>query len=340
MRGLSTLSLLLAVGCLALLTTAKASAQPATADAVRKTVAHSLPYLEQAGQEWIDEKDCVSCHRISFMTWGFREAARQGLEVDQEKLKAWLDWSLAKSLAPSDDGEKLAGENNTDGVTQLLLGHAPPGPASLPAETATQLIGIVLKTQQDDGSWKPAGQLPFQKRPGEETRQVSTMWNLLALRSGGNPAAVSADQLSAAEGRAIDWLAEPPLGQSTEWYAVRLLFAVQQDDASATEAAIDQLRTRQHEDGGWGWLTDDASDALGTGQALYALAQAGVPATDPMIADARQFLISTQAGSGSWPVRGTKAKKQASVQETSTYWGTAWAAIGLLATLPEPAASP
>ena len=333
MRDRSTLPLCLTVAILTLRAAAPVCAEPPATEAVRESIARSLPYLEQAGEEWIEEKDCVACHRISFMTWGFREAARQGFEVDPEKLQGWLDWSVAKSVAPTDDGEKLAGENNADGVTQLLLGHTAAGPAAMSAETAGQLVALVLKTQQDNGAWKPAGQLPGQKRPPEETRQVSTMWNLLALRTAGTPAAIAA-----ADQRAVDWLAERPLGKSTEWYAVRLLLAVQQDDPSATTAAIEQLRERQHEDGGWGWLVDDASDALGTGQALYALAQAGVPATDPLIADARRFLISTQAETGSWPVRGTKAKKQDRVEETATYWGTAWAAIGLLATLPEPAA--
>lgn len=46
------------------------------------------------------------------------------------------------------------------------------------------------------------------------------------------------------------------------------------------------------------------------------------------------FLVETQRDDGSWAVKGTKEKKKDNVEETAVYWGTTWAAIALLETLP------
>ena len=43
------------------------------------------------------------------------------------------------------------------------------------------LRDAILAKQNKDGSWNPGGQLPSQKRPVPETKQVSTMWTILAL---------------------------------------------------------------------------------------------------------------------------------------------------------------
>src|SRR3954447_1976969 len=93
----------------------------------------------------------------------------------------------------------------------------------------------------------------------------------------------------------------------------------------------DSLRAaeRQRDDGGWGWLSADESDAFGTGVALYAVRRDGLGANHPAIARGRQFLISSQQADGAWLVKGTKKNKATQIESTSTYWGTCWGVIGL-----------
>ena len=67
---------------------------------------------------------------------------------------------------------------------------------------------------------------------------------------------------------------------------------------------------------------------------LYALGVAGVPSGNPVVGRARGFLLTTQRDDGSWLVNGTKRAKQHRAEPTSIYWGTAWATIGLIGTLP------
>jgi squalene-hopene/tetraprenyl-beta-curcumene cyclase len=117
-------------------------------------------------------------------------------------------------------------------------------------------------------------------------------------------------------------------GQSIEWYVVNLLLSSVNGDEKVN-SFTNKLKEFQNSDGGWGWLVNEPSDALGTGMALYALQYVNSEKTLETRTRAIEFLTRTQRTDGTWPVNGTKRKKREKVEETSTYWGTAWAIIGL-----------
>lgn len=300
-----------------------------TDQAVHAAIDRSLPFIEERGQWWIEEKDCVSCHRVDMMVWSLTAARTHGFDVS-DKLTEWTDWAVASSLAPNDDNVPT-GRTNKEGVAHLLLaGHnLIPGP-----DTRRELTALLADGQQPDGLWKAGGQLPSQNRPAAETDAVSTMWLALALAREG-----SADARPAVDA-AIQAVANGPAAVSTEWHVLRILLAVQEQQGDVRDQGIASLRAAQHADGGWGWLLADESDALGTGMALYALRYAGISRDDTAVVRSRDTLLRLQRDNGTWPVCGTKKKKKDRVEETATYWGTTWAVLGLLATLPDPAASP
>ncbi len=154
------------------------------------------------------------------------------------------------------------------------------------------------------------------------------MWTLLALKSYAGeelPAEVQKD--------AEAFLAPAQPGRSTEWHAVRLL--LKPKDAALCGAVL----KLQHEDGGWGWLAGEPSDAFGTGLALYALGKSGLPADHEARRRAVAFLKATQQSDGSWAVPSTRARDNNKVNKTAIYWGTAWAIIGLVDTQPQAEAS-
>jgi len=255
----------------------------------------------------------------------------RGIEVDPEKLKDWNEWSEEWTHLLSSDrredakqGKTLLGES--DAVGQLILGR----PARVDhGEWLPTFASQLAKAQQEDGSWKPGGQLPTQKRKPRETAEVSTMWNLIALLD--HEPSPEIDPLL---DKASAWLGKETRGASTEWWAVKLILrgslARHRDAAPETAELRAELLSRQREDGSWGWLSAEDGDALGTGIALYALAKDGLePSSDPATRAIR-FLSETQKEDGSWPVPGTKAKAKGRVTETATYWGTCWAVIGML----------
>ncbi len=316
--------------CLALLA---ADAPPTDAD-VRGVVERSLPFVEGEGQRWIDEKKCVTCHQVPFMVWSLNAAADRGFAVDRQKLDEWqtwaTDWQHMATKEQLEKGEEVTLSSHHDPVAQLLLGRRIQEGESAAATWPALFAKYLAAGQLDDGSWKAGGQLPSQKRPQRETQEVTTMWAVVALQSYAAPDETIQTRLT----KARSWLGSQTAGESTEWWAVRLLLERGGHNNTEAERARQELINRQRADGGWGWLSNEESDAFGTGVALYALARDGMSSDDQQIAQGRLFLANSQQADGSWAVKGTKKDKRTRVEPTATYWGTCWAVIGLAETLP------
>jgi hypothetical protein len=279
----------------------------------------SLPYLKEKGLAWIEDRQCASCHQVPSMLWSLNLAASVGLDDTRLETQKWTPWAADWrhwNQTSEKEGVDKVSAGNIDTMVFLLLGRDVnvPSPAWVQAFHAQ-----ILKHQQPDGSWKAGGQLPLGKRPVREIHEVTTMWTLLALKSDlGQP--VPAETLQ----RAAAYLAAAQPGVSTEWHACRLLLN------PADHALRDALLQAQHEDGGWGWLMNDPSDAFGTGLALHALTSAGGTQEMPPMQKALAFLEKTQMADGSWAVPSTRARDNNKINKTASYWGTAWAAIALL----------
>jgi len=319
---LSLCLLLLPAGSL---TSEAAPAQPAAT--ATQLVQRAIPFIESEGANWIEKRDCLSCHHTSFMVWSLNSAKSLGFEIDALQLSDWNTWAtnwkhhVARKNRADATHDKVLREAN-DALSQLIIGgtyqHA-----------GNQAIGKYLKflvdAQNENGSWKAGGQLPQQKRSTRETTEASTLWALIALSS----APDRRGEFRASIDEGLAWLGDQTIGESTEWWAARTLLARKLGDESAAAHYATALRKRQHPDGGWGWLCADESDALGTAQALYALAGESAPITDPAVAGAITFLDSTQRSDGSWRVKGTKKKSENEETPTAVFWGTSWTVIAL-----------
>lgn len=304
---------------------------------VRRAVEKSLPYIEEQGLYWIEKKKCVSCHRVSFMTWSLASAARRGFDVDLEKVNEWIDWSIDKGI-PKHDGEKTVATKNADGLSQQLIARAEYPADETRDKVWSNYVDLILNVQRDDGLWKPAGQLPGQKRKLAETTDVSAVWHAVALTRelASESDAVRQETLKSALDVAVKKFSVRKDAASTEWYIARLLLALESGDDAVAETSMKELLSLQQPDGSWGWLKSDPGDALATGMSLYALVKSADfnSQREAAVQLAVKFLIENQRDDGSWAVTGTKEKKKGKVEETAVYWGTTWAAIALLETLP------
>ena len=284
-------------------------AQGTEPDPVRGAVERSLPFIEKGGVDWMQNRKCSSCHHVTFMIWSHREAQGRGFAVDAKKLEEWTKWAVDFSLTTkTKEGARNGG--GLDTMAQVILAR----PAKADETPYRELAGMILAEQKPEGFWQAGGQLPSQRRPKPETNDASTMWVLHSLKS-----------LGSDEGgeKAMAWLKDKTPGKSNESLALHYL-------TTRSDALLRELLATQNEDGGWGWLRGEASDALATGQTLYVLSHAKAPG-EP-VKRAHAFLARTQLEDGSWKVPSTHpASKNPSI---AAYWGTAWAAIGLLRTLP------
>lgn len=119
--------------CFALLIAATARASDTVAQSdLRSSIEKSLPFIEKEGQWWKGEKNCMSCHFITFVTWSHTGAQARGIAVDKANLKEWTDWCEKKSL------EQRAWFKLTD---QTL--------AALKAESIAEPILAKFKTLKD-----------------------------------------------------------------------------------------------------------------------------------------------------------------------------------------------
>jgi squalene-hopene/tetraprenyl-beta-curcumene cyclase len=293
----------------------------------RETAERAIPYIAKDGTKWITERKCLSCHYSGYMLWSFRDASQRGFKIDQEKLVETTKWSLEQTKG-----------HGAEGMAQTLIARTLPDKNEDTVKLAAAFRDQICKEQNAKGFWNAGGQLPGQKRPLNETMQVSTMICVLGLATFDKLDEKATESCK----KAIEWLkATPPNGDkpalSTEWYALKLVIEKRFGDAKEADALRAKLLAAQREDGGWGWLTADPSDAYGTGVAIYALAEAGVPSTNPAIERAWKFLIETQTDEGKWIVNGTKTANKDKPHPMSSFWGTTWALLGLSKTIPDSA---
>ena len=295
----------------------------------RKAIQKSIPFIQEKGVAWIEDRDCLSCHHTSFMVWSLSLAEKKGFDVDAEILeesKSWaLNWKyLANPKVRETAQRDKTIKNENDTIAQLIVSNVLPSTEKTKRKKYGQLLA---EGQHSEGWWNPGGQLPKQKRPKRETKDVSTMWAAIALLH-----AQSRESIQPEIDKALAWLSGSKEGVSTEWWAARLILYDALGDTEKTKELSNQLLKLQREDGGWGWLHRDESDALGTGIALYALSRAGFSIQDSSVQKAHEFLVSTQLENGSWAVKGTKENGKHDFEETSVFWGTCWAVIGMCET--------
>ena len=286
-------------------------------------VEKSLPVIEISGVAWWENRKCLSCHTVTFTIWAHQAAQHAGLTVDREKLDLWKAWQV-EELAKPNPGLETFGQ-----ILLTTLYDPQPSP-----ELWEKVPPMLLKMQEANGSWKAGGQLPRQNRPAAESNEVSAWWSLLALASTPDGRQQSATALE----KTRDWLKTAQEPTTVETLIVRALAQQRFAPESDGKPAVQKLLSHQLPDGGWGWkLTDTHSNPLSTGQVLYALSQ--LAPNSPAIAPAQRWLLSAQQADGSWPTDGAifssrPPAQHARIAPIYLHWGTAWATLGLLHTLP------
>lgn len=294
---------------------------------VRAAVQQSLAFLEKDGVGWWKGKKCAGCHHVSMMVWTHHEAKKHGFAVNdaalQEQQQYAIDHYLSNAdFAPTGQDKSFPEKGPGPGAVYLALGlraAATPEPAAV--EILAKLSAHFAAKQSDNGSWPTK----LSQAPLVDGHEGLTLMTLLAFDPKDPAPAVQE-----ARKKALAWLKENPSRDENQLVSYRLIAAVAAEDAGEVQKRVEQLRATQTSDGGWPQVKDRRPDALATGQALYALAAAGVTPDDEAVVKARSWLTRTQRDDGSWLVK-TRGKSNDIV---ISYYGTGWAVLGLMKTLP------
>jgi squalene-hopene/tetraprenyl-beta-curcumene cyclase len=308
----------------------------ATREQARNAIDRGLAFLIADAEKWRKEQSCATCHHGTMTTWALSEAKNQGYAVAVETLRDVATWTKERLANIDKPRDARPGWNmvNTPAVYLALMAQAVPLQEAVSPEELGRIAGHLLRHQEDDGSWAwslaPAGNRP---PPVFESDEVVTLMAYIAL--GPHVPADPAAKSAAREGRdkASAWLEKAGAAASTQATAIRLFRDVRAGKSLAElEPGIDRLLGLQNDDGGWGQEASLPSDAYATGQALYFLSLAGVARDRNEVQRGVAFLVSHQKENGSWPMtsRAHPGAKPMTKPVPITYFGSAWATLGLL----------
>ena len=241
---------------------------------VDPSIDRGLAFLAKDARAWRDDHHCASCHHAALVVWSMREAKLHGAAVDEPLLAELTKW-----VATSGDGKfAMARPANAPRALSpkavwfaLALG-ADPKPDAVSREGLRLLLETMKGEQTENGSWStwPESRPPIFGNSDESMTALAT----LAMTPA---AAVGDDSAKAARNKGIRWLIETKTDDDPQSIAMRLvLWNRLGRPAEEWEPLVRRIKAEQNSDGGWGQAKGMASDAWATGQALYALACAGL----------------------------------------------------------------
>src|SRR5262245_13765867 len=298
---------------------------------IATTIDRGLAFLAKDALAWKKEHNCTSCHHASMVIWSMQEARQRGHAVNEPVLAELTKW-----VAEAGDGK--TGVPRPKGIPKALNAKAvwfalALGANSRPDAVSQKGLKLMLKTvesdQTENGSWAswPQTRPPIFGNSDESMTALATL-AILPAATTGDPAA------KAVRDKGIKWLAETKTDDDPQSVAMRLvLWKRLGRPAEEWQSLVRRIKERQNADGGWSQAKDMASDAWATGQALYALAHAGIKSNDPVITRAHAFLVRTQRADGSWPMTSRPIPpggKGAKSLIPITGAGSAWAVLGLV----------
>ena len=209
----------------------------------------------------------------------------------------------------------------------------------VPADEYTDATLRYLKaTQTPEGHWSASQSRRPPMSAGEYQATALAIYSLTAY---GRPVDQAENERSIV--RAVAWLeaAKPADTQDRAFHLMGLAWGGAKP--AVVKASAQALIATQRPDGGWSQLPAMATDAYATGEALYALSTANIPATHAAYAKGVKYLMRTQATDGTWHVQSRSIWVQPYFESGFPYghdqWisaaGTGWAAMALTMAAPQ-----
>jgi len=295
---------------------------------IRTAVERSLLLLQRSNQEFVRKCGCISCHNQALPAMALAEARSRGFQVDAELARSQRETALTALAIQRERALQTMFIGGPVGASYALLELAA---FEIPRSPGTDAYIRNLAAQQSArGNWRPAGTRP----PLEFSDITATALALRSLKLYGWHIS-HRQQIELAQ----KWL-RSARAESAEDATFQMLGLSWSGESPKNLGRVTrQLLSLQNNDGGWGQLAGLESDAYSTGEALFALSQAGgLRVSVPEFESGINFLRRTQLPDGSWLVPSRTLKIQPHFEAGFPHGkdqfisaaGTAWAAMALM----------
>jgi len=297
----------------------------------RAAAEKSLALIEKASGAFFINGGCSACHAQNVVDIAAAIGRTRGLHVDEKQTaeRQKLNRAFFASMVPN-LLERIEPPGGIDLISYAMAGLASSGYA--PDRMTDGIVANIANQQASDGRWifrvSP-------RPPIEDGDFFRTALAIRALKVYGTPGrqAEFAERIE----RAKNWLltSKPETAEDRNYQLLGARWAGA--DAGTMKRLSTAIVAYQRPDGGWAQRHGLESDAYGTGQTLYSLAECGLSTKDAAYEKGVRFLLATQREDGSWYVRSRAAKFQPYFESGFPYghdqWissmATGWAAAAL-----------
>ncbi len=267
---------------------------PVTTATVRQAITRALTPCQAASATFLRKGGCIACHAQNQTGVAVYAAKPLAIPVDYRQEQAQTQATEKDSAGIVQDLLQLSDPpGQFDQMVNVLLQlMAADTPASLLTDS---MVHYIAAGQRKEGDWPFASLI---RAPLEDGSFTNTAKALRILRHYAAPGVKP--EMEEHITRAARWLANAdPI--STEDRTMQILGLVWAGE-KAPAGRVRQLVSRQRANGGWGQTDNLASDAYATGEALWALHESGMAASDPVYRRGVVFLLRTQGQDGAWHV--------------------------------------
>jgi hypothetical protein len=305
------------------------AAGTATTAKVRQAITRALIPCQSASATFLRKGGCIACHAQNLTGLAVYTAKPLAIPVDYKQEQVQTQITEKGFAGAVQDMFQLSDPpGGADQMVNVLLQLLA---ADTPANLLTDsIVHYIAAGQHNEGNWPFASLV---RAPLSDGSFTTTAKALRLLRHYAAPGVKP--EMEERITRGARWLAnsEPV---STEDRTMQLLGLVWAGE-KAPAGRVRQLVSRQRADGGWGQTDHLASDAYATGEALWALHEAGMAASHPVYRRGVGFLLRTQGQDGTWHVATRAVTFQPYFESGFPYkhdqWisqaGTAYAALAL-----------
>lgn len=260
----------------------------------RKVAQRGLGYLTKASKQWTQEHGCFGCH-VQAVTM---EALTVGMHHQYDVKMADVDEMARALMMGVTAGGRVTGaafEGQAWARYDMWIN------ASHTSELMQYTAELVSLQQQDGSIPDDDARLPITGGTMQTTYQAMQTWRQAFARTADDKWLApmrKAEQFLAK--RSSDWTVATDVYIQDVNFALLGLVAAGVGPGEASTMRLQKiLLARQNQDGGWG-LDGKTSDALATGQTLYALRLAGHGDGESAIDRGTKWLVEHQAEDGAW----------------------------------------